>query len=267
MSRQNSAANPRWPQLILNRQTAMSNKVFLAGAAGAIGTALVPMLIDAGFSVYGSTRSTARAKKLEEVGVIPVLIDVFNADELAREFARIKPESVIHQLTDLPRGLDPSQMPQAIVNNARIRNEGTRNLVAAATAAGSRRLVAQSIAWAYKPGATPYLESSPLDIDAVAPRSTTVQGVVALENYVLAASSLVGTVLRYGHIYGPGAGAEQPSGASPIHVQAAAVAALLALQRSNGGVYNIAQDDAQVSSEKAKRELGWSPSMRLVDRR
>jgi len=105
------------------------------------------------------------------------------------------------------------------------------------------------------------------NIDAAAPRSTTVQGVVALEKCVLEATSLVGTVLRYGQIYGPGTGADEPSGTSPVHVQAAAVAALLVLQRSKGGVYNIAQDDAEVRSEKAKRELGWSPSMRSADSR
>jgi nucleoside-diphosphate-sugar epimerase len=245
----------------------MTNKVFLAGATGAIGTALIPLLIDAGFSVYGSTRSPQRAKMLEDAGVTPVLVDVFDAQTLASELARIRPQSVIHQLTDLPRGLDPSRMAQAVVSNARIRDEGTRNLVEAATAAGCNRLVAQSIAWAYRPGIPPYVEASPLDVDAAPPRNISVQGVVALEKWVLESTALTGTVLRYGQIYGPGTGTDTPSGTSPLHVQAAAAAALLALQRSSGGVYNIAEDHAEVSSAKAIRELGWSASMRSVDAR
>jgi len=240
----------------------MADTIFLAGATGAVGSALAPLLIDAGFTVYGSTRKAQRAGQLEEAGIVPVVVDVFDSAALTGALMRIKPQSVIHKLTDLPRGLDPSQMAQAVVNNARIRNEGTRNLVAAARAAGSRRLVAQSIAWAYRAGTRPYDETSPLDVDAPAPRSISVQGVVALEKWVLEADGVIGTVLRYGQIYGPGTGADVPNGASPLHVEAAAAAALLALQRSHGGIYNIAEDEADVSSAKAKRELGWLPSLR-----
>ncbi|MDR5823619.1 NAD(P)-dependent oxidoreductase [Caballeronia sp. LZ043] len=243
----------------------MADIVFLAGATGAVGTALIPFLKAAGYTIYGSTRTTEGAKKLENAGISPVVVDVFNASALSDALCKIRPQSVIHQLTDLPRGLDPAQMKQAVVNNARIRNEGTRNLVEAAKAAGSRRLVAQSIAWAYRAGAKPYLETSPLDMEAPEPRSVSVNGVVALERWVLTVPELEGTVLRYGQIYGPGTGADTPAGASPLHVEAAAAAALLALQRSHGGTYNIAEDQAEVSSEKAKRELGWSPSMRQAD--
>lgn len=243
----------------------MADTVFLAGATGAVGTTLIPLLIRSGYSVYGSTRNAQRAAKLQDAGVTPVIVDVFDAAALTDALVKIKPRSVIHQLTDLPRGLDPAQMAQAVVNNARLRDEGTHNLVSAASAAGSERLVAQSIAWAYRSGTQPYVETSPLDVDAPAPRSISVNGVVALEKWVLQAHDMIGTVLRYGHIYGPGTGADVPAGASPLHIEAAAVAALLALKRSNGGIYNIAEDEAEVSSEKAKRELGWSPSMRQGD--
>ncbi|WP_429302542.1 NAD-dependent epimerase/dehydratase family protein [Paraburkholderia sp. GAS199] len=242
----------------------MAESVFLAGATGAIGTALIPLLIDAGYTVYGSTRHAQRAAKLENAGVTPVIVDVFDLAALTKALARIEPASVIHQLTDLPRNLDPAQMAHAVVNNARIRSEGTRNLVAAASAAGARRFVAQSIAWAYRTGTRPYTETSPLDIDAPAPRSISVQGVVALETCVLEASAMTGTVLRYGQIYGPGTGSAEPAGTSPVHVEAAAAAALLALRYSPGGIYNIAEDEAEVSSAKARRELGWLPSLRNV---
>ena len=244
----------------------MAHKVFVAGVTGAIGSALAPLLIEAGYTVFGGTRRVERARELAAAGVEPVVVDVFDADALHDALARIAPVSVIHQLTDLPPGLDPARMAQAVSANARIRDEGTRNLVAAATAAGSRRMIAQSIAWAYRPGATPYDESCPLDTNAQGARGTSVRGVLALERQVLDAATLSGTVLRYGQIYGPGTGVDAPAGSSPLHVEAAAYAALLALQVGHAGVYNVAQEAADVTSEKARRELGWSPDMRSAAR-
>ena len=136
----------------------MSEKVFLAGATGAVGSALIPLLRNAGYAVYGSTRRAGRAAELEARGVHPVVVDVFDAAALNAALVRIAPWGVVHQLTDLPKDLDPKRMAEAAVLNARVRTEGTRNLVAAATAAGARRLVAQSIAWAYAPGAKPFTE-------------------------------------------------------------------------------------------------------------
>jgi nucleoside-diphosphate-sugar epimerase len=247
---------------IAERRKEMTHRVFVAGASGAIGTALAPLLIAAGYTVFGGTRRADRVRKLEDAGVSPVVVDVFDATALRDALVRIAPHSVIHQLTDLPFGLDPARMAQAVNANARIRDEGTRNLVAATISAGSKRMIAQSIAWAYRPGVTPYDESCPLDLDAQGARGTSVRGVAALEQHVLTTASLIGTVLRYGQIYGPGTGANAPTGSSPLHVEAAAYAALLALQRGKAGVFNIAQDDAEVSSAKAKRELGWSPDIR-----
>jgi nucleoside-diphosphate-sugar epimerase len=239
----------------------MNRKVFLAGAAGAIGRALAPLLVVAGYTVFGTTRRQDRVAELERLGVIPVLVDVFNAAALDRAVQRIGPESVIHQLTDLPAGLAPEKMAQAVAANARIRDEGTRNLIAAALAAGATKLVAQSIAWAYREGSVPYDESQPLDTDAVGVRRVSVNGVVSLERQVLEAP-LTGTVLRYGQLYGPGTGADTPRGASPVHVEAAAFAALLALERSPGGIFNVAEDTGVVDTQKAQRELGWSAHMR-----
>ncbi|WGS52150.1 NAD(P)-dependent oxidoreductase [Paraburkholderia sp. D15] len=244
----------------------MAHKVFVAGATGAIGSALVPLLIDAGYTVFGSTRRAERAKALEKAGVEPVVVDVFDADALRDALVAIAPQSVIHQLTDLPAGLDPARMAEAVQGNARIRDEGTRNLLAAARAAGAQRIIAQSIAWAYRPGVTPYDEESPLDIDAEGMRGISVRGVVSLERQVLEVQTLTAAVLRYGHLYGPGTGADAPRGASPLHVDAAAYAALLVLQQDKFGVYNFAQDDAEVTSAKAKRTLGWHADMRRTVR-
>ena len=239
----------------------MSRKVFVAGASGVIGRALLKLLVAADYSVYGATRRTEKVKDIEAAGATAVVVDVYDAERLNEELVRIQPWAVIHQLTDLPRGLSPELMAKAVENNARIRTEGTRNLVAAARAAGATRLIAQSIAWAYRPGDTPYLETCPLDVEAHGSRGISVGGVAALEKQVLSEPALNGTVLRYGQLYGPGTGTDEPTGTSPVHVEAAARAALLALQTEQSGIFNITQDSPTVSNEKAKRILGWSPTV------
>jgi nucleoside-diphosphate-sugar epimerase len=243
----------------------MNERIFLAGATGAIGRMLVPLLIDAGYAVYGGTRRAERADTLRAMGATPVSVDVFDSDALTQALRRIEPSVVMHQLTDLPPLLDPSEMADATVRNARVRDEGTRNLVRAALAAGCNRLVAQSIAWAYAPGSKPYDETQPLDLSAQGSRKISVGGAAALERWILTTPELNGTVLRYGQIYGPGTSNAVPTGTSPVHVEAAAWAALLAVQRRATGVFNVAEDHAEVSSEKAKRELGWNPASRLPD--
>ncbi|KFF84807.1 NAD-dependent epimerase/dehydratase family protein [Pseudomonas syringae] len=239
----------------------MSRKVFVAGASGVIGRALLKLLVAADYTVYGATRRAEKVKDIEATGATAVVVDVYDAERLNEELVRIQPWAVIHQLTDLPRGLSPELMAKAVENNARIRTEGTRNLVAAARAAGATRLIAQSIAWAYRPGDTPYLETYPLDVEAQGSRGISVGGVAALEKQVLSEPTLNGTVLRYGQLYGPDTGTDEPTGTSPVHVEAAARAALLALQTEQSGIFNITQDNPTVSNEKAKRILGWSPTV------
>ncbi|RMP46396.1 dTDP-glucose 4,6-dehydratase [Pseudomonas amygdali pv. lachrymans] len=217
-------------------------------------------MVAADYSVYGATRRAEKVKDIEATGATAVVVDVYDAERLNEELVRIQPWAVIHQLTDLPRGLSPELMAKAVENNARIRTEGTRNLVAAARAAGATRLIAQSIAWAYRPGDTPYLETCPLDVEAQGSRGISVGGVAALEKQVLSEPTLNGTVLRYGQLYGPDTGTDEPTGTSPVHVKAAARAALLALQTEQSGIFNITQDSPTVSNEKAKRVLGWSPT-------
>ena len=195
----------------------MGYRILLAGASGAIGKRLVPLLRDAGHYVAGTTRSAAKSEMLRALGAEPVVVDVFDAAALSRVAASVRPDIVIHQLTDLPKDLDPSQMAAAIVRNARIRDEGTRNLVEAAIAAGARRLVAQSIAWAYAPGPEPHDESDPLDVAAQGDRGVSIRGVIALEDLTLKSPPLEGVVLRYGQLYGPGTHAQKPSNSAPIH--------------------------------------------------
>ena len=238
----------------------MATRIFVAGATGAIGRRLLPLLLGAGHQVIGATRSQKKATALKEAGAEAVVVDVFDAAALAHAVRDARPEIVIHQLTDLPYGLDPAQMAEARVRNARIRSEGTRNLVEAALAAGAKRLIAQSIAWGYVPGPEPHSEQDPLDVEG--PQAQTMRGVVALEELTLDSPPLEGVVLRYGQIYGPGTGTEE-RGTVSVHVDAAAYAALLAVDRGQPGIYNIAEDCSYLSSEMARNELGWKPEFRI----
>jgi nucleoside-diphosphate-sugar epimerase len=237
-------------------------KIFLAGATGAIGRRLVPLLLNARHYVIGTTRSTAKADGLRVAGVEPVVVDVFDAQALSAAVLEAHPDIIVHQLTDLPPGLDPSRMTEGTQRNARMRSQGTQNLIAAALGAGVSRLVAQSIAWMYAPGKEPHAEDDLLDIDAGGTRAITVAGVATLERLTISSPPINGVVLRYGHLYGPGTGtntAEAPA----LHVDAAAWAVVLAIEKGRPGIYNIAEPSKYLCTEKAQRELGFDASVRL----
>jgi uncharacterized protein YbjT (DUF2867 family) len=107
-------------------------RVFLAGAYGAIGRRLIPLLVKAGHEVTGTTRSPESAEKLAKAGVHPAVLDVFDAPGLAAAVRSAAPQVMIHQLTDLPGEFDQVRVSAAYPANARIRIEGTRNLITAA---------------------------------------------------------------------------------------------------------------------------------------
>jgi nucleoside-diphosphate-sugar epimerase len=206
------------------------------------------------------TRSAAAARDLEATGVTPAVADVYDADGLTSAVVAARPDIVMHQLTDLPRVLDETKLAALYPRNARIRVEGTRNLVAAAKAVGARRFIVQSVAFAYAPGNEPHVETDPLNV-ADGPRVVTVRAAADMEQQVLN-SGMEAVVLRYGLFYGPGTWTETPGGRPSLHIDAAAKAALLAVT-GNPGVYNIADDDGIVSIEKARREWGFDPAFRL----
>jgi nucleoside-diphosphate-sugar epimerase len=245
----------------------MGKKIFVAGATGVIGSALVPLLRDAGHTVAGTTRTADGKNRLEALGIDAVVVDVFDGKALAEAMTACMPDVVIHQLTDLSAGIDPAKQEEALRRNARIRREGTANLVEAARAASVRRLIGQSIAWAYAAKATPWLETDPLDIHATGPRAISVcEGVVPLERAILEQNDFEGVVLRYGQLYGPRTWSTQPNGASSVHVDAAAYAALLAVDHGRPGVYNIAEPGGAVSIERARAEFGWHADFRAQPR-
>lgn len=154
-------------------------RVFLAGASGVIGLRLVPLLVAAGHDVAGMTRTQAKAERLRGLGAEPVVCDVFDLDALSQAVSGFGPDAVVHQLTDLPD--DPARIPELAGANARIRRQGTHNLLAAAKAAGAARFVAQSVAWPI-PG----------------------EGGAAVKEHERAVLDAGGVVIRYGQFYGLG---------------------------------------------------------------
>jgi len=238
-------------------------RIFLAGAGGAIGRRLTPLLRAAGHTIIGTTRSADKAAAIATLGAEPVAVDVFDAAAVARAVKAARPDVVMHQLTDLAYAPGTPRYEEGLERNAKLRIDGTRNLAAAARAAGVTRLIAQSIAFVYAAGEGARTETDPLDVGAQGTRKRTVDGVVALEEATLSLPG--GIVLRYGFLYGPGTWFENEKRDKPaLHVDAAAQAALLAVTRGARGIYNVAEDDGAVSSEKAKRDLGFDAGFRIT---
>jgi nucleoside-diphosphate-sugar epimerase len=237
-------------------------RVFLAGASGAIGRRLVPLLLRAGHDVTGTTRSVEAARALERAGIKPAVLDAFDRQAVIDAIRAAQSEVIIHQLTDLPRQFDQARVLASYARNARIRTESTRNLLAAARLAAVRRFIVQSIAFAYAAGGEPHDESHPLNLDDPT-RAVTVKGAADMELQVLGDGAVGAIVLRYGLLYGPGTWHPAPGRKPGLHVDAAAHAALLAVARGRPGIYNIADDDGAVAIGKARAELGFDPQFRI----
>ena len=244
-------------------------RVFLAGATGVIGRRLLPRLLEAGHDVTAMTRREDRAAALREAGAMPAVCDVLDAEGVRAAVAAAQPEVVVHELTDLPQALDPRKMEKQLAANDRIRTEGTRNLVAAAVAAGASRMVAQSIAFAYAPtGEGLKREDDPLWDDAPWPWSRSVAALRELDDAVTNTDGVEGLVLRYGFFYGPGS-AYAPGGHyarevrrrrfpvvgrgsgvfSFVHVDDAADATVAAVERGSPGIYNVVDDEPAPARE------------------
>ena len=242
----------------------MENKVaFVAGASGVIGKNLSKLLVKDGWKVYGTTRSEAKVKSLQELGVEAVVVDVYDEKKLEDIVVSIKPQIVFHQLTDLPFALESSKMEEALKSNAKLREIGTKNLVNAAKKAGAKKLIAQSIAFVYEPSDLPHNEDSKLLNFEDKVYGETSKAVASLEEQVLN-STFIGVVLRNGLLYGDGTGFDKAVDfVPPVHVEAAAWACFLAINCEKNAIYNIADDDERLVTSKAKNELSWSPNLRI----
>lgn len=185
-------------------------RIFVAGGSGVIGVRLVPLLVAAGYDVATMTRFPEKIEALRALGATPVVCDVFDADLLREAISGFEPRAVMHQVTDLPD--DAAEIPARGSANARVRREGTANLLEAARAAGSPRFFAQSVAWE-------------LQGDAGA-------AVAELERTTLEAG---GVVLRYGKFYGPGTYHEGERPPQPrIQIDEAARRTVESLDASSG---------------------------------
>jgi 2-alkyl-3-oxoalkanoate reductase len=237
-------------------------RVFVAGASGAIGRPLVDRLVEAGHEVTGTTRSPVRAEAIEKAGARAVVCDTLTAGPLQHAVGEARPEVVIHQLTALPDRFKPRKRDLYAKTNE-LRTAGTQNLLAAARAAGVRRVICQSIAFAYAPVGGPVKdERDPLFSDAAEPFGSAIAAIEEMEKAVLDAEGVEGVVLRYGWFYGPGTYfAEDGSTAedvrrrrfpiagdgdglfSFVHVEDAAAATVAALERGAPGIYNVVNDE------------------------
>jgi 2-alkyl-3-oxoalkanoate reductase len=233
-----------------------SMRVFVIGASGAIGTRLVPQLINRGDTVIGSCRSPDNAEALRALGAELVVLDALDARAVREAVAAAKPDAIVHQATALANARFGRSLDRTFARTNRLRTEGTDNLLAAARAAGVPRFVAQSFAnYRYaREGGMVKTEDDPLD---PTPLSNTVETNAAMRHLDEAVTDAGGIVLRYGGFYGaandgligpvrkrqfPIVGDGGGFG-SFIHLDDAASATVLALEHDGPAIYNIVDDD------------------------
>lgn len=255
-------------------------RVLVAGATGAIGRPLLEQLLAGGHEVVATTRSPERAAALRAQGIEAAVLDAFDADAVRATVAAARPEVVVHQLTALPADFTPKAMAEAGPPTNRLRRETVPVFAGAARAAGARRIVVQSISFITPPDGPPvHDEDAPLWLDCPDPGfRAAIEAVRDMEAATTGAEGIEGLVLRYGFFYGAGTW-YAPDGSiardlrrrrlpvigdgaglsSFVHVDDAAQATVLALDRGQTGVYNVAGPDGARWSE-------WVPeAARLLD--
>ncbi len=231
-------------------------RVFVAGASGAIGTRLVPQLIDRGHEVIGTFRSPGNAERVRALGAEAIALDLLDSGAVRRAVLETKPEAMVHQATALADARFSRNLDRSFAQTNRLRTEGTDALLAAAREAGVRRFVAQSFApYRYaREGGPVKTENDPLD---PTPPASMRETTAAMNHVDQAVTDAGGIALRYGGFYGaPNDGLLEPvrkrqfpiigNGAgvsSFIHLDDAAAATVLALEHDGAGIYNIVDDE------------------------
>jgi nucleoside-diphosphate-sugar epimerase len=253
-------------------------RIFVAGATGAVGSALIPALLSVGHAVTGMTRSPDKADALRRAGAEPVVADGLNARAVRAAVITARPDVVIDQMTDLAGVTDLRHFDRAFATTNRLRTEGTDHLLAAALEAGVKRFIVQSFCgWAVsQEGGVVQTEADETDPDPPHELDRTLDALRYLEQIVTKSAEPEGIVLRYGSLYGPGTGMLSRAmvnelrhrrvpligdGAgwwSFVHVDDAASAAVAAIEHgASGNIYNIVDDDpAQVRD--------WLPALAAV---
>jgi nucleoside-diphosphate-sugar epimerase len=234
-------------------------RVFVAGATGAIGTPVVRQLVERGHEVTATTRHPDKLERLRRLGATTVIMDGLDAASVGEAVARAEPEAIIHQMTALAGKPDMRHFDRWFATTNALRTTGTRHLLAAAQAAGVQRFLAQSYTgWTNaRTGGPAATEDEPADSDPAPAQRETLAAIRDLERSVLGAP-LTGIVLRYASFYGPGASdalvdmvrkrmlpivGDGAGMWSWIHVDDAASATVAALERGEGGIYNVADDE------------------------
>jgi nucleoside-diphosphate-sugar epimerase len=251
-------------------------KVLVAGATGALGKQLVPLLVARGHEVVGMTRSQSKREALIDLGATPAVADALDPEQVARAVAEAEPDVIVHQLTALSGELDMRHFDRTFAETNRLRTEGTDHLLASGRAVGVTRFVAQSYAgWPFaRRGGHVKTEDDPLDPAPPEAMRGTLDAIRHLEKAVTGADWTEGVVLRYGGFYGPGTGLSPEGGDmvelvrrrkfplvgdgagvwSFIHIEDAAEATVAATERGRRGIYNIVDDEPAPVAE-------WLPAM------
>ena len=253
-------------------------KVFLAGGSGAIGKRLIPLLVSYGHHVVATTRHQTKTNDLRLLGAEPVVVDALDRAAVVGAVVSASPDVVIHQLTALSNFRNLKKLDEELALTNRLRTEGTKFLLEAAQAARARRFIAQSFTgWPNaREGGPVKTEDDPLDSNPPESMTRTLAAIRQLETMVVSARNLEGVALRYGAFYGPGTQI-RPGGQivemvrkrmfpisgtgagvwSFVHIDDAAHATLLAMERGPSGIYNIVDDDAAPASV-------WLPALAEV---
>jgi nucleoside-diphosphate-sugar epimerase len=251
-------------------------KVFVAGATGALGKQLVPLLVTKGHEIVGMTRTDAKADQLRSVGAEPVVADALDADAVGRAVGEAEPDVIVHQLTAIPPKINMRRFEREFALTNRLRTAGTDHLLSAGRAVGVKRFVAQSNASLYaRTGGPIKREDDPLDDDPAPEMRQGLGALRHLEEAVTGAQWTEGVVLRYGWFYGPGTSiALDPLGSqvellrkrqlpivgggtgvwSFIHIEDAAAATVAAVEGGPAGIYNVVDDEPAPVSE-------WAPML------
>ncbi len=247
-------------------------RVFVAGATGAIGRQLLPMLVANGHDVIGMTRSEAGRDHVLRLGAQPVVADALDAGAVRQAVAATRPDVIVHQLTAIPPAINMRRFDREFELTNRLRTEGTDHLLAAGQEAGVKRFVAQSFAGVSyeRTGGRVKHEDDPFDPDPPAAMRQVLGALSHLEASVVGAGWTDGVVLRYGWLYGPGTSISlDPTGSqvellrkrqfpivgsgagiwSFVHVADAASATVAAVEGGHAGIYNIVDDEPAPASE------------------
>jgi nucleoside-diphosphate-sugar epimerase len=251
-------------------------KVFVAGATGALGKQLVPLLVANGHDVVGMTRTEAKRDQLRGVGAEPVVADALDADAVGRAVGEAEPDVIVHQLTAIPPKINMRRFEREFALTNQLRTEGTDHLLSAGRAAGVKRFVAQSNASLYaRTGGPIKREDAPPDDDPPPEMQEGLAAIRHLEAAVTGARWTEGVVLRYGWFYGPGTSiALDPLGSqiemirkrqlpivgggtgvwSFIHIEDAATATVAEVEGGPAGTYNVVDDEPAPVSD-------WVPAL------